>query len=150
MSKFKFTWGHGIIVALGCFMIFIVTLVILGGNMGEMVDENYYEKTIKYQDEINAASRANALSPKPEIIQQANGYLLRFHQTQPDEGTVLFMRLNNSEDDIYRPLNLNSKNEQLIHSVDLINGDYEVTLRWKQLGQDFLIKQTINWEEPSL
>lgn len=148
MSKFKFTWGHGIVVALACFIIFITSLVFFAGNMGEMVEDNYYEKTIHYQDDIDAAKRVNSLTQKPEIIEQANGYLIRFYE-QPEGGSVLFLRLNNSKEDVRQPLKLNSRKEQLVHALDLEDCEYEVSIRWKQNGQDYLLKKTIHWKTPS-
>jgi hemin uptake protein HemP len=148
MSKFKFTWGHGIIVALACFMIFITSLVFFAGNMGEMVEDNYYEKTVVYQNDIDAAKRANEMSNQPEIVQQANGFLIRFKEN-PETGNIRFLRSNNSEFDVKAPLKLNNRMEQLIHSEDLEEGQYEVDIRWIQNGQDYLIKKTVNWNSPS-
>lgn len=148
MAKFKFTWLHGIMIALGCFMIFISSLLFFAGSMGEMVEDNYYDKTVHYQDDINAAKRTNDLAQKPELIQQANGYLIRFHQ-EPQSGEVLFLRSNNSEEDVLQPINLNSRNEQLIHATKLKDGEYEVSLRWKENGEDYLLKKTVNWKTPS-
>lgn len=148
MKKFKFTWGHGVIVALACFMVFITSLVFFAGNMGEMVEDDYYEKTIVYQEDIDAANRANELEQKPELIFQANGILIKFYG-QPEKGEILFMRPNNSENDISYPLKLNSRGEQLIHETELVDGDYEVALRWKENGQDYLYKKTIYWKSPS-
>lgn len=150
MAKFKFDWGHGLALALASFIIFILSLIFFAGDMGEMVDENYYEKTVQYQDEINAANRANSLAKKPEIILQANGYLIRFYEDVPESGSIRFLRSNDSGQDVSEPLNLNSQKEQLIHAVNLKDGDYEVTLRWKQNNQDYLIKKTVNWKDPSL
>lgn len=143
----KFTWGHGIMVALGCFMIFILSLIFFSGNMGEMVTEDYYEKTINYQTDIDAAKRANALSMQPEIIQQANGFMIRFPEAVQN-GDVLFLRSEDSKKDIVKPLKLNAKNEMLISSVNLIKGEYEVSLRWKQNNQDYLVKERVNWKAP--
>lgn len=148
MAKFKFTWAHGLMVALGSFMIFISSLVFFAGNMGEMVDDNYYEKTVHYQDDIDAAKRANSLDKKPEIIEQANGYLIRFYE-EPQSGEVLFLRSNNSSEDVKQPLKLNSRKEQLMHATDLIKGEYDVSLRWKQDGKNYLLKQKVNWTAPS-
>ena len=148
MAKFKFTWAHGLMIALGSFMIFILSLIFFAGNMGEMVEENYYEKTVHFQEDIDAAKRANSLEIKPEVIQQANGYLIRFHD-QPESGEIWFLRSNNSEEDVKQPLNLNTRKEQLVHALDLKNGEYEVSIRWKQNGQNYLLKQTVNWKAPS-
>lgn len=143
----KFTWGHGIMVALGCFMIFIMSLIFFAGDMGEMVTEDYYEKTINYQDDIDAVKRANALAVTPSITQQANGFMIRFGEAV-QSGDVYFLRSENSKKDIVKPLKLNANNEMLIHSVDLINGEYEVSLRWKQNNEDYLLKERVNWKAP--
>lgn len=148
MAKFKFTWAHGLMIALGSFIVFITSLVFFAGNMGEMVEDNYYEKTVHYQDDIDAANRAHSLVQKPEIIPQANGYLIRFYE-QPESGDVWFLRSNNSEEDVKQPLKLNSRKEQLIHALDLKNGEYDVSLRWVQNGQNYLLKQKVNWKVPS-
>ena len=148
MKKFKFTWLHGVMVALGCFMIFITSLVFYAGNMGVMVVDNFYEKTIQFLNDIYAAKRANELDQKPELIQQANGYLIRFHQ-EPQSGEVLFLRSNNSEEDVKESLHLNSRNEQLVHATRLKDGEYEVSIRWEENGEDYLYKQRVNWKTPS-
>lgn len=141
----KFTWGHGIIVALGCFMIFILSLVLFSGNMGEMVTEDYYEKTLNYQDDIDAAKRANGLTVAPQIIEQANGFMIHF--TNPAQsGDVLFLRSDDSKKDIVKSLKLDSKNQMLIHAVDLQKGEYDVSIRWKQNDEDYLVKQRVNWK----
>lgn len=140
----KFTWAHGLMVALGCFMIFITSLVFFAGNMGEMVTEDYYEKTIHYQDDIDAAKRANSLPGKPQITAQANGFMIRFSEPVTI-GEVQFLRSDDSKKDITQKLKLNSRNEQLIHAVDLENGEYEVSLRWEKNNEDYLIKERVRW-----
>lgn len=129
-------------------MIFTSTLVILGGNMGEMIEDNYYEKTINYQDEIDAAKRANAMETPPELVMQANGINFKF--PYPVEGgEILLIRSENSEHDVQVPLKLNSRNEQLINAVRLIKGEYELRLRWKYNQEDYLIKTRVKWTDPS-
>lgn len=126
-------------------MIFITSLVFFAGNMGEMVTEDYYEKTIHYQDDIDAANRANEMQQRPEIIEQANGFLIRFAEP-PASGEVQFLRSDDSKKDVTEPLKLNSRNEMLIHEVDLEKGEYEVSLRWKQNNEDYLIKERVKWK----
>lgn len=143
----KFTWGHGLMIALGCFMIFITSLIFFAGNMGEMVTEDYYEKTIHYQDDIDAAKRANALTVAPQIIEQANGFMIHF--TEPAQsGEVLFLRSDDSKKDIVKPLKLDARNQMLIHAVDLQKGEYEVSIRWKKNNEDYLVKERVNWKAP--
>lgn len=151
MSKFKFTWGHGLMVFLGCFMIFILSLVLIAGQHDsmELRDEDYYEKSVNYQGDIDAATRANSLSHKPEIVKQANGYLFQFYENVPENGEIQFMRLNNKSQDFSVPLKLDEKKEQLIHAVKLVEGSYEVSIRWKENSKDYLVKKSILWKDPS-
>jgi hypothetical protein len=53
----KFTWGHGIVVALGLFISFILYLIFIfpiGKQNSELVTENYYEDELSYQKVIDA------------------------------------------------------------------------------------------------
>ena len=68
--KFKFTWGHGVIIALACFIIFICTLIFtveFSKNTFDLVTDNYYEEEINYQQEIDATNNASLLKEKPKI-----------------------------------------------------------------------------------
>jgi hypothetical protein len=53
----KFTWGHGIALALGCFIgfIFYISFFIFpNGNNSELVSDNYYQDELEYQKVIDA------------------------------------------------------------------------------------------------
>lgn len=58
----KFTWGHGIAIALGSFMLFILGIIFFGAQMlfpdgndnSDLVSDNYYENELAYQEVIDA------------------------------------------------------------------------------------------------
>ena len=61
----KFTWGHGIVVALGLFISFILYLIFvfpIGKQNSELVTENYYEDELSYQKVIDAKNNAATLT----------------------------------------------------------------------------------------
>ena len=151
MSKFKFTWGHGLVIFLGCFMVFILTLIVLIGREEsmELVNDDHYGNAVIYQEIIDAAKNANSLAHKPEIVQQANGYLLQFFENAPEKGQIQLIRLNNSEQDVTLPLKLDEQKNQLIHAVKLVDGDYEASVRWTENNKDYYIKKTLHWKDPS-
>ena len=128
-------------------MIFILTLLFTAGDSGHaMVTEDYYEKELTFQDEIDAESNANALKARPEIRTQANGFVLQFPEELKDAvGEIYFMRNNNESQDIRLPIKLNAKNEMLISSAKLADGEYEMFLKWKNNEQNYLIKKSIQW-----
>ena len=143
----KLNWGHYIAIALGCFMIFILTLLFTANDSGHaMVTEDYYEKELTFQNEIDAESRANVLQEKPEINSQANGMIIKFpNSIQKVEGEVYLMRNNNELEDVRLPLKLDAKNRMLISSVDLVDGEYDMFLRWKHENKEYLIKKSVKW-----
>lgn len=143
----KLNWGHYIAITLGCFMIFILTLLFTAGDSGHaMVTEDYYEKELTFQNEIDAESNANSLSNKPEIRMQANGFVISFpEEISAPKGEVYLMRNNNEEQDVRLPIKLNQKNEMLISSAKLVDGEYEFFLKWKDENKDYLVKKSIKW-----
>ena len=56
------SWGHGVIIALFTFIVFILSMLFLfpnGQKNSEMVTENYYEEELQYQDVIDSKKRDN-------------------------------------------------------------------------------------------
>lgn len=143
----KLNWGHGVVIALGSFMIFILSLLYFAGDTGGMVTENYYEKEVNFQDEIDAEKRANALEIKPEVILQANGFLLQFSPSTAEDfkGEVYLLRNDDETKDVKTTIKLSDKKNFLIPSVKLVDGVYELTLSWKENNKTYLIKKSIRW-----
>ena len=82
----KFTWGHGIVVALGLFISFILYLIFvfpIGKQNSELVTENYYEDELSYQKVIDAKNNAETLATIRWIkqdIKQHIEYLRNFKE----------------------------------------------------------------------
>lgn len=147
----KLNWGHYIAIALGCFMIFILSLLFSAGDSGHaMVTEDYYEKELTFQNEIDAEKRANALAIKPELVSQANGVVLVFPEDIKDvKGEVYLMRNNDETKDIRLRLKLDGNNKMLIPAVKLVDGEYEFFLKWEKNNEEYFIKNTFKWVSQS-
>lgn len=68
-EKSKFTWGHGIIVAIISFMAFIVGLVVYFTSTmknSELITDNYYQEELMFQSVIDAKNRAEKLTQNPK------------------------------------------------------------------------------------
>lgn len=138
-------------LVLGTFMAFILTLIYLADETGDLVSDEYYEDALVYQEHgIDARNRVAALENKPQIIEQANGYNIQFPvEIKPDSGQVYMMRGAFKKDDIDIPLELNSRNELLIPAAKMQAGEYDLNLTWYQNGEPYLIKKTLQWNMPS-
>ena len=149
MSKFKFTWGHGVILGLFSFIAFILTLIFLADGRTGDVYENYYEHSLKYQTEtIDAVNNVKNLSEAPTIKRQANGFLVHFPSSiKPSSGSIYLIRGAHTKDDIALDLKLRN-NEQLIPAARMKLGEYDLELRWVENDKSYLIKKRIEWKLP--
>lgn len=74
------SWGHGVMIALLAFIIFILSMLFLfpnGQQNSEMVSDNYYEEELLYQQVIDAKGRADKLVNKPVYSQNSNGITIK-------------------------------------------------------------------------
>lgn len=137
-------------LGLGAFMLFILTLIFLADESGDLISEDYYEDALVYQElDINARNRASQLAQKPEIVQQANGFSIRFPQEiVPDSGQVYMMRGAFKADDIMLPLKLNHAHQILVPAARMQPGEYDLNLSWFVNGESYLMKETLTWSLP--
>lgn len=149
-KKFVFNWGHGVMLGLGAFMAFILTLIYLADESGDLVSDDYYEEALVYQEHgIDARNRANSLPNKPNILHQANGINIQFPvEIKPDSGQVYMMRGAFKADDVMLPLKLNSRNQILVPAAQLKAGEYDMNLSWYVEGQPYLVQKTLQWNMP--
>lgn len=150
MSNFKFTWGHGVMLGLGAFIVFILTLIFLADDTGDLISDDYYEESLVYQEQgIDARNRAGALTEKPKFIQQANGIKIEFPaKIQPDSGQIYMMRGAFKADDVLMPLEVRSNNVMLIPAAKMKAGEYDINLTWYYDAEPYLIQETITWNMP--
>lgn len=152
MKKFKFTWAHGIILTMLSFMIFILSLVFnsqyTGKNAGDLVTDNYYEKEINYQQEIDAINQANNLSIKPKVTLESYGILITFPEEFDNKnttGTFLLYRPSSSDLDINSKLIITADHKVVITKDKLVPGVYELNLYWEKDKVKYQTKIPIKW-----
>jgi hypothetical protein len=72
-------YGKRIIVAYAIFILGIASLVFISMRQKiDLVTDNYYEKEIKYQDEIDKKNRTNLLKEKLLITRTGNEIFIKF------------------------------------------------------------------------
>ncbi|MDO5510496.1 MAG: FixH family protein [Weeksellaceae bacterium] len=151
MSNFKFDWGHGIALALGSFILFILALIFFADETGDLVSDRYYEESLTFQSQnIDAKNNANLLSSKPQIIQQANGIKILFPpEIKLDSGRVLLQTGAYEANDVRFPIKLDNMNSQLLPAARLADSaDYDISLRWYSGSKPYLIEDNIRWNLP--
>lgn len=148
----KLTWGHGVIIALGSFIIFILYLILifpLGKQNAEMISDNYYEEELAYQDVIDAKNHAAKLDVKPVYTQNEAGIKLHFPADRvvvDKEVDFILFRTDDSNLDIHKVERLDGTNSMLIPAKVLVSGSYTLKIKWKEAGVGYQIDYDVLWK----
>ncbi|MFH2036367.1 MAG: FixH family protein [Candidatus Zixiibacteriota bacterium] len=134
-NKNKSKWGMGIYAFYGSFIIFILVLVLYVSIQDfQMVEDNYYEKDLAYQNQIDKIGRAGQLEKDVEIGFSADNQRLKLTfpvlDPQPIEGQIVFYRPSNSRYDVAVPIKVDSLGNQEIEISNLIRGNWQLKISW--------------------
>ena len=148
----KFTWGHGIALALACFIGFILYLIFIfpiGKQTSDLVSDNYYQDELEYQKVIDAKKNADKLSQKPFFAQLPYGIRIAFPKEAIDSGQQVHFELystNDKEKDKKQNVNLDSNNSFLVPKEMLSTGSYTLKVRWKKSDIDYQVDYELVWK----
>lgn len=147
----NFTWGHGIFIALGSFMIFILFMVLIfpnGKQNSDLVSDNYYDDELMYQKVIDSKKNAEKLTEKPIINQTSEGLKIDFPASEiPDQLKVNFelYRTDDSNLDVKKEGYL-KENSLLIPGNVISKGSYTLKLKWLKNKIPYQIDYDVLWK----
>ena len=132
-------WGTKIAISLAIFIIFILILGFLMINSNkEGVETDYYEKDLRYEQEIQALRNAQNLSEKVIFEVSEGKLLIRYPQEIENyEGKVLLLRPDDSRKDKTEPMRLDSEKKQIIDLSPLQKGLWKVQVLWKMQNKSY-------------
>lgn len=143
----KFNWGTGILITIILFFLAVVAFFIYSSNLDiNLVEENYYEKELAYQDKINRIKNTEALEGKISILLQNKVLQVDFpdfFHGKNTEGHVLFYRPSDPAKDFIIPLQLNDSSFQAIDASRLEPGRYLVKIDWTTDGISYYFEEPI-------
>lgn len=148
----NFSWGHGVVVALGSFILFILFLIFIfpnGQTNSELITEHYYEDELKYQEVIDAKKRADELPVKPIYRQDANGIRIEFPEgfdASSSKVNFYLYRVNNALLDIRKEVELDARRGFQIPSKVLVKGSYTLKLYFEKKGVNYQIDYNVEWK----
>jgi nitrogen fixation protein FixH len=145
----KWNWGKGIVVAMACFMGFILYMVITMSTddnySHDLVTEEYYAKEMAYQTEIDAETNARNLVGEISGKRTPEGWLLTFPPSiseSTNKGKVFLYRPSNQQLDFEVPLAISGSN-LLIPDNQLIDGRWNIIMEWTDGEEEFMYKKSI-------
>jgi nitrogen fixation protein FixH len=134
-------WGKGILISIIIFLAGTAFMVVIAFNSPtDLVIKNYYEKGVKYQEQIDRINRTNALAEKVNFEFTGNGLHIKLpKQFSPDKikGEVSFYRPSDAKEDMNIPLTTDDSGTMFISTERLERGFWKAELNWSAEGKDY-------------
>lgn len=139
------SWGKGIIIVFILFVIGIGVMVYKSMSKNvDLVTTNYYEKELKFQEQINKVNNSNSLKEPLKVeITEGGIYLLFPVNTADVTGEIAFYRPSDARGDFKIPVKPESGGKQFVSTVSLKKGMWKVQVNWNSAGKDYFNEEKV-------
>ena len=143
----KFNWGTGIFIVLAIIFLAVIGFYIFLTNLGtHLVEENYYEKELAFQERIDKQNNTLAMQGKISLRQEPGTLVIQFPSLDPGSepsGSVWFYRPSDQEKDFTVPLQLNDSLIQTIDISKIGKGKWIIKMDWEMGGKEYYFEETL-------
>lgn len=146
-KSLKFNWGTGIFISIVVFMIITVILTVIFMNQRvDLVTNNYYEKTLAYQNQIDTYKRTAELKERVSFNYAGDKISLSFPGSfiqQVNDGMLYFYRPSDSRKDFRVPIQLDKNGTQTFNTAKIDKGYWKVEILWKMNNQNYKMEKSV-------
>ena len=143
-TKWKWNWGWGIFVSIVLFMTIIVVIVASMMNREvDLVTDSYYDKEIKYQQQIDKEKRTAELSKKIVVNYTGNYVNVIFPKDEKPTGDLYFYRPANLHKDFKVPINPDKNFSQVFDVSKLDRGLWKLQISWSVNNNDYYTEKIL-------
>jgi hypothetical protein len=141
-------WGYKIAVFFGAFVLITtgVTVYLMNQKV-DVVTENYYEKELKYQDQIDKVTRTRALKESVEITNTGKELIIKFPNL-PDKNQnkdlISLYRPSDDSKDVKIPVQTDTSRTQVVSIDRLVRGYWKVKINWTSGGSEYYYESVFN------
>jgi len=143
----KLNWGTGIVITIILFLIISFAMIFHFMNQKvDLVTDNYYEKTLVYQKQIDEAERSKQFDKEIKLEYLNNQLKFEFPDSLArniKEGEFFFYRPSNSSRDFKLPFKLNKSREMLLDVSKIEKGYWKVQIKWLMNGVSYSVERTV-------
>jgi len=143
----KISWGTGIFIGIIFFIVLSVTMTIIFMTQDvSLVSDNYYEKSLVYQDEIDKQSRTKSLNEEVKINFNSKMISILFpsdYASKNMTGEIYFYRPSDQKMDFKIPLQLSETGSQIIPTQNIEKGFWRMKLNWEMDGNEYYNERAI-------
>ena len=136
-KKKKSIWGWGIAFLYGGFVVFILSFVIFSISQDyTLVEDNYYQKSLLYQEKIEMMQNTENLNNKPtlKIDKEENLLTIAFPDSLAQngiKGQAHFFRPSDNRVDQVLEITINENSEMVVPTSRFIKGLWIMKLSWE-------------------
>ena len=143
----KLNWGTGIVVTIILFLIISFAMIFHFMNQKvDLVTDNYYEKTLTYQNQIDEADRSKEMDKEIRLEYLGNQLKIVFPDSiakNMNEGEVYFYRPSDSNLDFKFPLQADKNNELVLDASKIDNGYWKIQMKWRMNKESYSVERTV-------
>jgi hypothetical protein len=147
----KFNWGTGIVIALVIMITGMIVLVSIAVRQDyDLVDKDYYQKSINYQQHIEEVKNTEALPVKVLFEQIPDTLKLSFpnlDNSQKYSGEIHFYSPVEEKRDLFLKIKPDSSYRQIIDLRSLKSGRYQVKIDWTANKINYYQEEEIVFEQ---
>ena len=147
-KKEKSFWGKGIFIFYILFMVGMLTLVkaTTTANL-DLVNEDYYADSVKYQEVIEAKKRTSKLNEKPEISVNKENIIITLPSgliNQTHKESAVIYSPSSSKEDIQLKPKFNENGSFEYSTKKLRKGAWDINFVWQDKpGNTYMISQRV-------
>lgn len=136
-------WGTKIVLGLGTFMSFIIVLAVIMFNSktDALVEQDYYEKGIHYDETFNRKEQVIKDHAAPMISIQPE--LLNITFSKPAKGTIRMVRNSDKKQDRIMPFETDTAMQVNLPLGGLKKGTWKLIAEWDSADKTYLTEQEI-------
>lgn len=142
-------WGYKI--AIGFTMFCLATIGVTVYFMMQKVDvvtENYYEKELKYQDQLDKVARTRALKESVDITNTGKELIIKFPNV-PDKNLnkdfISLYRPSDNTKDVKIPVLTDSSRTQIVSIERIARGYWKAQINWTSGGSEYYYESVFNF-----
>jgi hypothetical protein len=137
-------WGYKIAIFYTAFALFIIALVVMSFNQKyDLVTEDYYDKELKFQEQIDKQNLVNANSKQIVWKHAGKSLNLVFPATEKVSGEIKLFRPSDAAMDIIVAVMPDSSGNQQIDITAAGSGKYLLQIDWKENDKSYFQESVI-------
>lgn len=134
-------WGYKILTVIILFVVAMISMVFIAMKQSnDLIEENYYEKELAYQSQIEAGRRLDKLQTGMLLQNTAGNIILNLPAGSYEQGvtgSIEFLRKDDATKDVHLKLQPDTGGQQLIEKKLFDTGSYQVRIKWQHNATDY-------------